>query len=49
MGQMPVPAIAQSQRVLMVLTEKEESHSNGLVHVLPDLLMATAEAVGPPL
>ena len=38
MGQMPVPAIARSQRVLMVLTEKEESHSNGLVHVFAGLV-----------
>ena len=49
MGQIPLPAMALSQRVLMDFTENEEIHSNGLDHSLPALSMATAEAPGPPL
>jgi len=46
---MPAPAMARSQQVLMmVLTDMEESHSNGLVYVLLALLVATAQALGPP-
>jgi hypothetical protein len=49
MGQIPVPAMALSQRVLMDFTKNEEIHSNGLDHSLPALSMATAEAPGLPL
>jgi hypothetical protein len=47
-GQMPIPAIARSHQVLTTLMEKEESHSKGFVHSLPDLSTTTAEAPGPP-
>ena len=49
MGQMPVPAMARSQRVLIVLMEKEDIHSKGFVHSFPFLSTATAEAPGPAL
>ena len=47
-GKMPVPARARSHRVLTTLMEKEESHSKGVNHSLPDLSTATADAPGPP-